>query len=64
MLFLGGIVVDLLEKIPKVAEAQTKRFPSGDYPFNIISRLLEESGEVAWELNHYQRKGISIERKN
>jgi len=56
--------MDDLEKILKVAEAQTKRFPNGNDPFKIVSRLLEESGEVAWELNHYDRKGISLECKN
>lgn len=56
--------MDLFEKVLKVAEAQTKRFPNGDQLFKIISRILEESGEVAWELNHYERSGISTERNN
>jgi NTP pyrophosphatase (non-canonical NTP hydrolase) len=56
--------MELIEKVFTVAKAQSNRFPEGDYPFNIVSRLLEEGGEVAWELNHYARKGISIDRFN
>lgn len=56
--------MDLLNKILLVAEAQSRRFPKGDEPFQITSRLLEECGEVAWELNHYPRKNISIERNS
>lgn len=54
--------MDSLSKISLVAQAQTKRFPNGDEPFKIVSRLLEESGEVSWELNHYERKNISFMR--
>lgn len=54
--------MDSLSKISLVAQAQTKRFPNGDEPFKIVSRLLEESGEVSWELNHYERKNISLMR--
>lgn len=54
--------MDLLSKISLVAQAQSKRFPNGDEPFKIMSRLLEECGEVSWELNHYERMNISVER--
>lgn len=54
--------MDSLSKISLVAQAQTKRFPNGDEPFKIVSRLLEESGEVSWELNHYERNNISLMR--
>jgi len=54
--------MDSLSKISIVAQALTKRFPNGDEPFKIVSRLLEESGEVSWELNHYERKNISLMR--
>ena len=53
-----------MKKIQMVAEAQTQRFPNGDNPFKILSRLLEESGEVAWEINHYERNGICLEKLN
>ncbi|MDD4112882.1 MAG: hypothetical protein PHC56_07605 [Herbinix sp.] len=52
------------EMLMKIAEAQTNRFPQGDEPFKNGCRILEEAGEVVWELNHYERKGISIEKGN
>lgn len=54
--------MDLLNKISLIAQAQSKRFPNGDEPFKIMSRLLEECGEVSWELNHYERANVSVER--
>lgn len=54
--------MDLMKMIQDVSLAQTKRFPNGDEPFKAGCRLLEEAGEVVWELNHYERKGISIEK--
>lgn len=53
-----------LEMLMKIAEAQTNRFPQGEEPFKNGCRILEEAGEVVWELNHYERKGISIEKGN
>ncbi|MDD3041296.1 hypothetical protein [Bacteroides sp.] len=52
--------MDLVTKVRRVAEAQTRRFPEGNDPFKIGCRILEEVGEVVWELNHYERKGIPI----
>jgi len=55
---------DYLEMLMKIAKAQTNRFPKGDEPFKNGCRILEEAGEVVWELNHYERKGISIKKGN
>ncbi len=41
-----------LEKIPVLAEALHQRFDSRD-PFQITTRLLEECGELAQEVNHF-----------
>jgi len=54
--------MDFITKAQLVAAAQTRRFPGGDDPFKIGCRILEEAGEVVWELNHYERHGISIEK--
>jgi NTP pyrophosphatase (non-canonical NTP hydrolase) len=56
--------IDHLEMLMKIAKAQTSRFPNGDEPFKNGCRILEEAGEVVWELNHFERKGISIEKGN
>ncbi|WP_160689212.1 hypothetical protein [Clostridium sp. C2-6-12] len=54
--------MDLFNKISLVAQAQSKLFPNGYELFKIMSRLLEEWGKVSWELNHYERTNVSIER--
>jgi NTP pyrophosphatase (non-canonical NTP hydrolase) len=35
-----------------------KRFPNGVEPFQMVTRLLEECGEVASEVNHFEDSGI------
>jgi NTP pyrophosphatase (non-canonical NTP hydrolase) len=35
-----------------------KRFPNGVNPFQMVTRLLEECGEVASEVNHFENSGI------
>ncbi|WP_312372521.1 hypothetical protein [Lachnoclostridium sp.] len=35
-----------------MVEASNKRFPKGVEPFQMATRLLEECGEVAKEINH------------
>jgi NTP pyrophosphatase (non-canonical NTP hydrolase) len=56
--------MDYLEMLMKIANAQTNLFPKGDEPFKIGCRVLEEAGELVSELNHYERRGISIEKGN
>jgi hypothetical protein len=55
---------DYFEMLMKIAKAQTNRFPEGDDPFKNGCRILEEAGEIIWELNHFERKGIPIEKGN
>jgi NTP pyrophosphatase (non-canonical NTP hydrolase) len=42
-----------LEKLPILAEALHQRF-GGREPFGIMTRLLEECGELAQEVNHFE----------
>jgi hypothetical protein len=56
--------LDYLEMLMSIAKAQTKRFPNGDEPFKNGCRILEEAGEIVWELNHYERKGINLDKGN
>jgi len=53
----------MLDKLYKIAAALNNKFPDGNAPFMIITRLAEECGEVAAEVNHFERKGIKIERR-
>jgi len=43
-----------MEKFLKMVEASNKRFPDGVYPYQMATRLLEECGEVAAEINHWK----------
>jgi NTP pyrophosphatase (non-canonical NTP hydrolase) len=52
----------MIDKLYKIAEALNVRFPDGNNPFMIVTRLAEECGEVAAEVNHFEKKGVKIER--
>lgn len=47
-----------MEKLYLLAKGYTNRFPNGNQPFQITTRLLEECGEVASEVNHFEKSGI------
>jgi NTP pyrophosphatase (non-canonical NTP hydrolase) len=49
---LRGFTLNL-EKLPFLAEALHQRF-GGREPFGIMTRLLEECGELAQEVNHFE----------
>ena len=51
-----------IEKLYKIAEALNTRFPDGNDPFMIVTRLAEECGEVATEVNHFEGMGVKIHR--
>ena len=40
-----------------MARGMNSRFPKGDEPYQIMTRLLEECGEVAKEVNHFENSG-------
>ena len=47
-----------MDKFYKMVEASNKRFPNGVEPFQMVTRLLEEAGEVAAEVNHWEDSGL------
>ncbi|NEU04970.1 hypothetical protein [Clostridium senegalense] len=47
-----------MEKLYKMVEGSFKRFPKGIESFQMVTRLLEECGEVASEVNHFENSGI------
>ena len=51
-----------MNKLYKVAAKHTARFPNGNEPYQIVSRILEECGEVASEVNHFERSGIKTQK--
>jgi len=51
-----------LEKPYAITNGLNKRFPEGNEPFQIMTRLLEESGELAQMVNHFEGTGIKMEK--
>ena len=47
-----------MDKLYLLAKGYTSRFPGGNEPYQITTRLLEECGEVASAVNHFERSGI------
>ena len=48
----------MLDKIFAISEGLSRRFPGGNHPFEIMTRLLEECGELAEQVNHFEGKGV------
>lgn len=48
----------LLDKLHTINENLRRRFPDGDDPFRIMTRLLEECGELAEQVNHFEDSGV------
>lgn len=38
------------------------RFPGGDEPFSIVTRLCEEAGELASAVNHFEGTGVKMSK--
>jgi NTP pyrophosphatase (non-canonical NTP hydrolase) len=53
----------MIDKLYKIAEGLNNKFPEGNNPFRIVTRLAEECGEVAAEVNHFEGQGVKAERR-
>lgn len=51
-----------MERFYKMVEASNKHFPNGVEPYQMLSRLLEECGEVASEVNLWEDSGIKRQK--
>jgi NTP pyrophosphatase (non-canonical NTP hydrolase) len=51
-----------LEKLHAITHGLNRRFPDGNDPFQMMTRLLEESGELAQMVNHFEGKGVKREK--
>lgn len=51
-----------MERFYKMAEASNKRFPNGVEPYQMATRLLEECGEVAAEINLWEDSGLKRQK--
>jgi ketosteroid isomerase-like protein/NTP pyrophosphatase (non-canonical NTP hydrolase) len=53
---------DLMNKLMASVAGLNQRFPNGNEPFQIITRLLEEAGELAQQVNHFEGTGVKREK--
>lgn len=53
---------DLMERLMAVSAGFTRRFPDSNGPFQIMTRLLEECGELAEQVNHFEGTGVKREK--
>lgn len=51
-----------LDKLYAITHGLNRRFPEGNDPFQIMTRLLEEGGELAQMVNHFEGTGIKLEK--
>lgn len=52
----------MLNKLLTMSRGMNSRFPEGNQPYQIMTRLLEECGEVAKEVNHFEKSGTKTLR--
>ena len=52
----------MLSKPFAISRGFTHRLPVGSTPFHIITRLLEECGELAEQVNHFEGIGVKREK--
>ncbi len=45
-----------------VTRGFSRRFPASDDPFQMMTRLLEECGELAQQINHFEGSGVKREK--
>ena len=51
-----------MKNLKQLAEGMNRRFPEGNSAFQITTRILEECGEVAKEVNRLGKSGTKILR--
>jgi NTP pyrophosphatase (non-canonical NTP hydrolase) len=47
-----------LDNLLLIAIGLKRHFPNGNNPYEIMTRLLEESGELAQQVNHFEGAGV------
>lgn len=52
-----------MKRFYEMVKASNKRFPEGVQPYQMATRLLEECGEVAAEINHWENSGLKRQKR-
>lgn len=55
--------MDRFQKILEIVSGLNKKYPEGQDPFRIVTRLCEESGELASEVNRMESVGSKIKKR-
>jgi 8-oxo-dGTP diphosphatase len=53
---------DFYQKLLSITLGLNRRFPNGNHPYQIMTRLLEESGELAQQVHHFEGAGVKREK--
>jgi NTP pyrophosphatase (non-canonical NTP hydrolase) len=53
---------DLMQRLMVVSIGLGRRFPDNNGPFEIMTRLFEECGELAEQVNHFEGTGVKREK--
>jgi NTP pyrophosphatase (non-canonical NTP hydrolase) len=51
----------MIEKLLAISHGLIRRFPDGNNPYQMMTRVLEESGELAQEVSHFEGSGVKNE---
>jgi len=51
-----------MEKLYQITHGLMKRFPNGNDPFQMVTRLAEECGELAAQVNHFENSGVKRQK--
>jgi NTP pyrophosphatase (non-canonical NTP hydrolase) len=57
-----GDMTNAFHRLLLVTRAQARRFPNGLDPFKMVTRLAEECGEVAVEVQRFEGEGLKVEK--
>jgi NTP pyrophosphatase (non-canonical NTP hydrolase) len=53
---------DLMQRLMAINVGFGRRFPDHNEPFHIMTRLLEECGELAEQVNHFEDTGVKRQK--
>ncbi len=48
----------MFDTVTAINQGFARKFPNGNEPYQIMTRLLEEAGELAQQVNHFEHSGI------
>lgn len=52
----------MLAPLWAITQDLNHRFPAGNQPYQIMTRLLEECGELAQQVNHFENSGVKQQK--